>query len=169
MLTFCYFWTDLVIRAVVTISAILLKYPTSESGFHALKYKYIIRVYLHYREKTVKFCLIKYVPYWAKINLITWTSNLKSKRLLTFIFSVRISFWLSLPPWPQAWGHIFLVSCLRFRIYWIEKKIWKWSCHFEFWSWFDYSLMRFHHLFDLMMKYQLFHHLFLRNPQCFLT
>ena len=117
MLTFCYFWTDLVIRAVVTISAILLKYPTSESGFHALKYKYIIRVYLHYREKTVKFCLIKYVPYWAKINLITWTSNLKSKRLLTFIFSVRISFWLSLLPWPQAWGHIFLVSWLRFKIY----------------------------------------------------
>ena len=40
-----------------------------------------------------------------------------SKRLLTFIFSVRVSFWLFLLPWPQAWGHISLVSWVRSKIY----------------------------------------------------
>ena len=49
-----------------------------------------------------------------------FNSSLSSSRfnsLLTFIFSVRVSFWLFLLPWPQAWGHISLVSWVRSKIY----------------------------------------------------
>ena len=45
-LYFCCFSADLVVRAVLKMSATLLKYHTFEGGFHGAK-KYKIRVHVH--------------------------------------------------------------------------------------------------------------------------
>ena len=76
--------------------------------------------------------------------------NLRYKRVVVLTIIFRVSIWSSFLPWPQTWGHIFSVSWLRFKIhsifYWIEIIFWKWTSFFELWSWNDYCLMRFHHL-----------------------
>ena len=102
-------------------------------------------------------------------------SNLKSKRLLTFIFSIRISFWLPLLPWPQGWGHTSLVSWLRVKIYsifWLSRNnflkvnlsLWLliliWLLSDVIWSSLKNIRNRSEFFLDLMMKYQIFHHLF---------
>ena len=59
--TFALVWADWAVRAVLKISALLLKYPTFErffSGFH-VQNNYKIRVSAHFRVRTKKLMNIK--------------------------------------------------------------------------------------------------------------
>ena len=106
-------------------------------------------------------------------------SRSRFNSLLTFIFSVRISFWLPFLPWPQGWGHIALLSWLRLKSYlnfwlswnnflevilslWLLILIWLLSDVIS--SSLKKFLNRSEFLLDFVMKYQIFHHLFIKIP-----